>query len=152
MTQTKKVEALVQSLLDTLDSDQILKILDPCTKLKITLTIERGQVGVTADSDHKITQLKHFDLVKSKTMTEALWKKVFSLRAFTNNPERAGDKQLRKVLLRIKEHGHVSHEDGVGHQSAINDILKGNSVECRMVGFRREEGGLLNRFQICEIR
>ncbi len=152
MAQIKKVEDLVQSILDGLDSEQLLKMLDPCTKLKITLTIERGQIEVTADSDYKITGIKHFDLVKSETMTEALWKKVFSLRAFSNNPERAGDKQLKEVLLHIKKHGHISHEDGVYQQSAINDILKGNSVECRMVGLRPKEGGSPDRFQICEIR
>ncbi|MFA7216688.1 MAG: hypothetical protein WC095_01750 [Candidatus Paceibacterota bacterium] len=152
MAQTKKVEILVESLLETLDSDQLLKILDPCTKLKITITIERGQLEVTADSDHKITQMKHFDLVKSEIVSEALWKKVFSLRAFSDNPERAGDKKLKEVLLRIKKHGHISHEEGVSHQSTINDILKGNGVECRMVGFRPKEGGCPDRFQICEIR
>jgi hypothetical protein len=152
MAQIKKVEEVIQLLLDGLNSEQLLKILDPCTKLKITLTIERGQVEVTADSDYKITQIKHPDLVKSETVTEALWKKIFSLRAFTNNPERAGDRRLREVLLHIKNHGYISHEDGVDHQSAINEILKGNAVECRMVGFRSEEGKYQDRFQICEIR
>ena len=152
MAQTKKVEVLIQLLLDSLDSEQLLKMLDPCTKLTITLKIERGQVEVTAGSDYKITGIKHFDLVKSETMTEALWKKVFSLRAFSRNPERAGDAKLREVLLHIKKHGHISHEEGVYHQSAINDILKGNAVECRMVGLRPEDGGPLHRFQICEIR
>ena len=152
MAQIKKVEALVQFLLNQLDLEPLLKILDPCTKLKITLTIERGQVEVTADSDYKITQMKHFYLVRSETITEALWKKVFSLRAFSKNPERAGDVKLREVLLHIKKHGHISHEEGVYHQSAINDILKGNSVECRMVGLRPKEGGSPDRFQICEIK
>ena len=152
MAQIKKIEALIQSLLDSLDSEQLLKMLDPCTKLKIMLTIERGQVEVTADSNYKITQIKHFDLVKLETMTKSLWKKVFSLRAFTNNPERAGDKQLREVLLHIKKHGHIGHEEGVYHQSTINDILKGNALECRMVGFRSEENGCLVGFRICEIR
>ena len=153
MAQIKKVEALVETLLDTLDSEQLLKMLDPCTKLKITLTIERGQLEVTADGDYKITQIKHFDLAKKEEpMTEALWKKLFSLRAFSKSPERAGDVKLREVLLHIKKHGHISHEEGVYHQSAINDILKGNAVECRMVGLRPKEGGSPDRFQICEIR
>lgn len=152
MAQIKKVEALVESLLETLDSDQLLKMLDPCTKLKITLTIERGQLEVTADGDHKITQMKHCDLAKEEPMTKALWDKVFSLRAFSTNPERAGDKQLRETLLLIKKQGHVKDEEGVRHQSAINEILKGNGVECRMVGIRPEDGGYPMRFEIRPIR
>lgn len=151
MAQTKKIEALVQSMLHGFDLEQLLKMLDPCTKLTITLKVERGQVEVKADGDYKITQIKHFDIVKSKQITEALWKKIFSLRAFSRNPERAGDKKLREVLLYIKKHGHISHKEGVYHQSAINDILKGNSVECRMVGLRPKEDSRPDRFQICVI-
>lgn len=151
MAQITKVEALIQSLLVSMDLEQLLKMLDPCTKLTITLKVERGQLEAEIESDYKITQMKHFDLVKSETIDDTLWKKVLSLRAFSNNPERAGDTKLKKVLLHIKKHGYISHEDGVQHQSAINDILKGNAVECRMVGLRSEEGGSPDRFQICEI-
>ena len=152
MAQIKKVEALVQFLVNQLDLEPLLKILDPCTKLAITLKIERGQVEVVSTTEYKITGIKHFDLVKSEPMTEALWKKVLSLRAFSKNPERVGDKQLREVLLHIKKHGRILHEEGVSSQSAINDILKGNGVECRMVGFRVDKDRSQDGFRIREIR
>lgn len=151
MAQSKKVEALVESLLETLDSDQLLKMLDPCTKLRITLTIERGQLEVKTGGDHKITQMKYCELAKDERMTEALWNKVFSLRAFSKNPERAGDTKLREALLHIKKYGHMDDEEGVRHQSAINEILKGNDVECRMVGLRPDCGYPM-RFEIRPIR
>ncbi len=151
MAQIKKVEALVESLLETLDSDQLLKILDPCTKLRITLTIERGQLEIVADGDHKITQMKHCELVKEEPMTEALWDKLFSLRAFSKNPERTADKPLREVMLLMKKRGHINYNEGVYHQAAINDILKGNSVECRMVSHRTGDDDYM-RFEIRPIR
>lgn len=151
MAQIKKVEALVESLLETLDSDQLLKMLDPCTKLRITLTIERGLLEVTADGDHKITQMKHCELVKEEPMTEALWNKILSLRAFSKNPERTADKPLREVMLLMRKRGHVNYNEGVQHQAAVNDILKGNSVECRMVSHRTGDEDFM-RFEIRPIR
>lgn len=151
MPKTKRVETLVKSLISSLNPDELLETLDPCSRLKITIKIDRGQVGVTTESEYKITKMKHSDLVKSEVMSERLWGKIFSLKAFSTNPERTGDKKLRQVILQIKRKGYVPHKDGVKYQSTINDIFKGSSIEVRMTSFYRGVEGLPD-FRICEIR
>ncbi|MEN9405534.1 MAG: hypothetical protein RLY47_493 [Candidatus Parcubacteria bacterium] len=144
MNDDEEIERLLSSLLALLDEKALAKMLGPCTKLRFNIEILRGQDSVHIDGSRHPTHARHIDLSTGESPNEELWKRIFALRAFSENPERPGDKKLRRILLEIKQNGHISYTEALAYQAPINGILEGSEIPARMIYERNHTDKSMN--------
>lgn len=151
MAQTRKIQKLLSLLVKNLEPEQMMKMLDPCTKLTITLKMARGYLKFSKEGAWEITRIRAIDLVKTELISETLWEKIFSLKAFSTTSRQASNKKLREALLELKANGEIDVKKGTRYQSRINVILRKNNVECRVVFCWNENNPANSCFRIREI-
>lgn len=140
MPKNKKIECFIQKALDQFGSDEdILKLLDPCTKLTVTLNIVRGQTGVRREVEYCIKRQLGVHLADETPLTEKEWETIFSLPAFSKRPERRGDAKMRELLLQFKAKGPVSNHDVPANTTnRINEVLEASKLPYRVTSCKPE--------------
>lgn len=147
MNKSTQIEKLLASFLGQLNEKELAKILDPCTKLKLNIRVLRGQNTVEIDGNWQTVGARHLELSTDTSPSEELWERILSVPAFSENPERPGDRKLREILLKIKQAGHMPYS-GSTHQATINGILEGRKIPARMIYERNHKDPSLNGFWI----
>ena len=153
MADEKKIEGLIEKALDQFGTDEeILALLDPCSKLIVTLKLWRGEALVEYQTSYQIAKQRGADLVhKDAELSSEDWVKLWALPEFSQNPERRNDQKMNAMLVEMQanEGCILQQAKNASTVARINEVLEAKHLTYRVISFRPEKGSY--QFKIVRI-
>lgn len=126
------VSRLIAEMIAPCTESAIHEILKPCTRVSITITISRGLEGFKIETSQRVGGLTS-GLVSDEPVADEVWERILQLKPFSEKPDRNKDRELREVLLQVRERGYVEYRYAFKLHKLINEILHNNEIPYRFV-------------------
>lgn len=140
----QKILEFVETIYSQITEEQALELLDPCTKLKIEITLTRGHGAAVKDCVYNTSQVKSpLEISEENPPDDEMWEKILCLPPFTEHSTRKKERRFREVLLEMRANGEVPEgKRALYCQSDVNYILQEAGIPCRIVlwTYRTPEG------------
>ncbi len=128
----KKIDRFTAKLASKCTPKTVFDFLEPCRKVSITITLSRGLEGFIVETSHRVGGLSS-GFVSDNPITTEVWEQILALKPFSEKPDRTKDRELRLVLLTIREEGWVDYYRAYHFHKQINEILANNEMPYRFV-------------------